>query len=56
MYFLTITAKRKNAKRHIVKKGKLEDLIKYGRSLGDQYIVEIYDGRWNLVERMIKVY
>ena len=54
MYILTITAKIKNAKRHIVTKSesldKLRDLGK--NNMNDKYIVEIYTGKWKLVERV----
>ena len=53
-YILTITAKRKNGKRHIVTKN--SDL-NFLRGLGiyninNKYIVEIYNGNWQLVERV----
>ena len=53
-YILTITAKRKNGKRHIVTKN---TDINYLRWLGiyninKKYIVEIYNGNWQLVERV----
>ena len=53
-YILTITAKRKNGKRHIVTKN--SDL-NFLRGLGiyninNKYIVEIYDASWQLVERV----
>jgi hypothetical protein len=54
MYYLTTTAKRKNAKRHIVDKGnEIEALRKLGlHNINDKYIVEIFTGRWELVERI----
>lgn len=54
MYYLTTTAKRKNAKRHIViKSNDLEYLRRIGKDdINDCYITEIYDGKWNLVERI----
>ena len=53
-YILTITAKRKNEKRHIVTKSEsLDELRNLGRNnINDAYIVEIYTGRWELVERV----
>lgn len=53
-YILTITAKRKNGKRHIVTK---HSNINYLRYLGiyninKKYIVEIYTANWQLVERV----
>ena len=54
MYILTTTSKRKNAKRHIVTKSesldKLRDLGK--NNMNDKYIVEIYTGKWEIVERV----
>ena len=54
MYYLTITAKRKNAKRHIVTKSEsLDELRNLGKNnMNDEYIVEIYTGKWELVERV----
>lgn len=53
MYYLTTTAKRKNAKRHIVTKSNdLEYLRRIGRDINICYITEIYDGKWNLIERI----
>ena len=53
MYYVTITAKRKNAKRHIQERFESYDLaIKYAKQLSDltsKYIIEIYDGRCNIV-------
>lgn len=53
-YILSITARRKNAKRHIVcKSANLEELRRLGvNNINDKYIVEIYDGAWNLVEHI----
>ena len=55
MYYLTITAKRKNAKRHISNKGNdIDYLRKLGKNnINDRYIVEIYNGKWELIE-MVK--
>ncbi len=52
MYILTITARRKNAKRHIVDKSTdINDLRKLANNVnGDRYVIEIYTGRWDLVE------
>lgn len=54
MYYLTTTAKRKNAKRHIViKSNDLDYLRNTGKNcINDCYITEIYDGKWDLVERI----
>lgn len=53
MYYVTITAKRKNGRRHIHERFEPYDLaIKYVKKLSDlnsKYIIEIYDERWNLV-------
>lgn len=52
-YYLTITAKRKNAKRHITEKSKdLNILRQLAKNINDSYIVSIYDGSWNLVEQI----
>ena len=52
MYYLTTTAKRKNAKRHIVEKSKdIEYLRNLSKNMNACYIVEIYNGKWELVER-----
>ena len=54
MYILTTTAKRKNAKRHIVdKSNNIEPLRKLAQNNidKDRYVVEIYTGKWELVER-----
>lgn len=52
MYYLTATAKRKNAKRHIVTKSNdIAYLRRISKNLNATYIAEIYDGRWNLVEQ-----
>jgi len=51
MYYLTITARRKDAKRHVVTKSQSVDYLRaYGSHLKDSYKREIYDGRWALVE------
>lgn len=51
MYYLTTTAKRKNAKRHIVMKSdSIEELKKIAENnINPRYIAEIYDGKWNLI-------
>ena len=53
MYYVTITARRKNGKRHIHDKfGSYKLALKYVKKLSDlnsKYIIEIYDGRWNRV-------
>ena len=53
-YILTITSKRKNAKRHMVTKSEsLNELRNLGKNnMNDKYIVEIYTGKWELVERV----
>lgn len=52
MYYVTITARRKNGKRHIHDRfGSYDLAIKYVKQLSDltsKYIIEIYDGRWNI--------
>lgn len=55
MFYLTITAKVKNARRHIVKKGNnIDELRKLGNNMNIHYITEIYDGTWQLVETVNK--
>lgn len=52
MYSLTITAKRKNGKRHIVTKSTRIDYLKeLAKNLNHtRYVVEIFNSRWQLVE------
>lgn len=51
MYYVTITARRKNGKRHIKAKFELYNMaLKYAKRLyylNSKYIIEICDGRWN---------
>lgn len=51
MYYLTIKAKRKDAKKHISKKShSIDELVTFGKNtLNDKYVVDIYDSKWNLV-------
>lgn len=51
MYYLTIKAKRKDAKKHIAKKGhSISELAAFGyNNLNNKYIVEIFDAKWNFV-------
>ena len=51
-YILTVTARRKNAKRHIVQRTHEYDrLVSIAKGIDKQrYIVEIYTGNWKLVE------
>ena len=53
MYYVTITARRKNGKRHISAKFELYDMaLKYAKRISYinlRYIIEICDGRWNTV-------
>ena len=52
-YILTITARRKNAKRHIVcRSNDLEELR--SRFRNEHYRLEIWDSKWNLVELLQK--
>lgn len=52
MFYLTITAKRKNAKRHIAQKSNnLDELRDAGKKYG-RYITEIYNGKWELIEKI----
>lgn len=53
MYYVTITARRKNGRRHIQGRFESFDLaLKYVKRfsyLNSKYIIEICDGRWNIV-------
>ena len=52
-YILTTTAKRKNAKRHIVARSvNLDGLKKLAENINKRYIVELYTGNWQLIERL----
>lgn len=52
MYYVTTTARRKNAKRHILEKTKdLQTAMEVMNKMGDRYIIEIYTGKWELVKR-----
>ena len=54
MYILATTAKRKNEKRHIASKGNDLEHLRYlaqNNINKDRYVVEIYTGKWELVER-----
>lgn len=52
-YILTIEAKRKGAKRHIVKKSSdIEELRKLSNNLNDRYKVDIYNGKWQFIENI----
>lgn len=53
MYILTITAKRKSARRHIVSKYRtLEEARRMFDILNNRrYIIEIYTGNWQFVEQ-----
>lgn len=55
MYYLTTTAKRENARRHIVIKGNdLDILRKVGKNNINEnvYDIDIYTGKWKFVERI----
>ena len=51
MYYVTITARRKNGKRHILERlESYNQAYKYVKQLSiltSKYIIEICDGRWN---------
>lgn len=51
MYYVTITARRKNGKRHIQERFETCIMaLKYAKRLSylnSKYIIEICDGRWN---------
>ena len=53
MYYVTITARRKNGKRHIQDRFQSYNIaIKYVEQISyisSKYIIEICDGRWNTV-------
>lgn len=53
MYYLTTTAKRRGAKRHIVdKSADINALRRLAQNINEKYIVEIYSGSWQLIERI----
>ena len=58
MYYVTITAKRKNGKRHIQDRFESYNMaLKYAKQLSDfksKYIIEICDGRWNIVYKYLR--
>ena len=51
MYYVAITVRRKNGRRHIQERfNSYNQAIKYVKQLSDissRYIIEICDGRWN---------
>lgn len=51
MYYVTITARRKNGRRHIQERFESYDMaLKYAKQLSyvnSKYIIEICNGRWN---------
>ena len=51
MYYVTITARRKNGRRHIQERFNSYNLaIEYVKKIHDlssKYNIEIYDGKWN---------
>lgn len=50
MFYVTITARRKNAKRHIAKKCQtFESAIYFAHMLNPSYIIEIFSGDWKKV-------
>lgn len=53
-FILTITARRKNAVRHIVKRSTtMAELMEYAGHINhDRYIVEIYTGSWIKVKEV----
>lgn len=51
MMYLITKCNQKNARRHIVTKSNdIEYLRRLSENLNIRYHVEIYDGRWNLIE------
>lgn len=53
MYYLTTTAKRRGAKKHIVgKNADINALRRLAQNINEKYTVEIYTGSWQLVERI----
>lgn len=53
MYYLTITVKQKRGKRHIVTKSEdVQHLRNLANNLNRKYKVEIYTGKWELVETL----
>ena len=55
MYYVTTTARRKNAKRHIADKvNDLETARKTMDRINNKlYIIEVYNGKWELIERRV---
>ena len=53
MFYVTFTAKRKNAKRHIITKyATFEEAYHFYNMMYDpRYIFEICNGRWETVEK-----
>ncbi len=53
-FILSTKGKQKNAKRHIVSRSEdIDYLRKVGKKyINDRYIVEIYTGNWQLIERV----
>lgn len=50
MYYLTITAKRKNAKRHIFGRYEtLDEAVSRVKDINPRYRIEIYTGNWQIV-------
>ena len=51
MYYVTITARRKNGRRHIQERFESYDraleYVEYFSDFSSKYIIEICDGRWN---------
>lgn len=53
MYYLVSTARRKNAKRHIDTKSEdIQHLRDLAKNFNHKYRVEIYNGKWELVEAL----
>jgi hypothetical protein len=54
MYYLTVTAKRKNAKRHITSThNNIKALEQHAKFIdSNRYNVEIYNGKWEFVKEI----
>ncbi len=51
MYYLIIKCKRHDAKRHIAgRHSTIEECERDAKYINKVYIIEIYDGKWNLIK------
>lgn len=55
MYYLTTRTRRSNARKHkhvIEKDADINALRRLAQNINEKYIVEIYSGSWQLIERI----